>query len=389
MEHMRLRQLLPILALSLGVFGIITTEMGVVGLLPELSERFSTPAATTGWLVSIFALVVAITGPFSTLLASRFDRRAVLLTAIAVFALSNTAMALSERFDVAIAFRIIPAIAHPVFFAVALTSAAQLAGPERAGAAITKVFAGVTLGFAFGVPLSSFLTEQFSLEAALLTVAGVNALAFLGILRWLPAMPAEARLSYGSQLRILRRPALWLNIAAVTALFAGMFAGFGFFANYLGEAAGFSARSISVLLAVFGVVMVGGNFVFGALLRVRPVLTAVSFPLVYVALYVAIGALGAVQPAMLALVAFWGLVHSGGLIVSQWWLAVDAHDAPDFGNSLFISFSNLGITIGTAAAGVAMTHIGAVGIPATGAVCAAAAAVLMLVRLAKYPVGRA
>lgn len=60
--------------------------------------------------------------------------------------------------------------------------------------------------------------------------------------------------------------------------------------------------------------------------------------------------------AMVVAVLVWGVVHSGGLVVSQSWMGRDAVDAPEFGNSLFISFSNLGITLGTAVGGLFLAH---------------------------------
>jgi len=51
-------------------------------------------------------------------------------------------------------------------------------------------------------------------------------------------------------------------------------------------------------------------------------------------------------------------VHSGGLIVSQAWLMTEAKEAPEFGNSLFVSFSNLGITLGTSIGGWLISHLG-------------------------------
>lgn len=69
---------LLILMLALGVFGIITTEMGIVGVLPQVAHKFGISAAQAGWLVSIFALVVAIAGPFLTLLASGMNRKIIL-----------------------------------------------------------------------------------------------------------------------------------------------------------------------------------------------------------------------------------------------------------------------------------------------------------------------
>lgn len=44
---------LLLLILSLGVFGIITTEMGIVGVLPQISQKFQITASEAGWLVSL------------------------------------------------------------------------------------------------------------------------------------------------------------------------------------------------------------------------------------------------------------------------------------------------------------------------------------------------
>ncbi|MFE2727459.1 MFS transporter [Kitasatospora sp. NPDC059327] len=83
--------------------------------------------------------------------------------------------------------------------------AGRLVPSQRATRAATTVFAGVTVGFAFGVPLTSYLAEHLSLAAAFWFGAGVNLLAFLGTLALFPSMPAEEGLSYGSRLRIRRR----------------------------------------------------------------------------------------------------------------------------------------------------------------------------------------
>ncbi|MDH6678247.1 DHA1 family inner membrane transport protein [Rhodococcus sp. LBL1] len=353
---MKSRLLIPVLAL--GVFGIITTEMGIVGVLPQISEKFGVSTSAAGWLVGVFALVVAVTGPFMTLFASGVDRKTVLLVAIAVFAVSNVIYATTSSFEVMFAFRIIPAVAHPVFFAVALASAVRLAPPAKATAAATKVFAGVTVGFAFGVPLTSYLAENFSVSTAFLFGALVNILAFIGILALLPSSPVTQRMSYGAQVGILRRPRVWLTILSVTLVFAAMFSVYGYFARYLGDVTGMSGSWISAMLLAFGVVMIFGNFVFGAMLGKSVVRTVVVFPLLYIVVYVMVYLVGPYFVPMIVGVLIWGVVHSGGLVVSQSWMGRDAADAPEFGNSLFISFSNLGITLGTVVGGWFLEHLG-------------------------------
>ena len=61
---------LIVFILTLGVFGIINTEMGVVGILPLIAETFRVSVPDAGWTVSVFALVVAFSGPVMPLLFS-------------------------------------------------------------------------------------------------------------------------------------------------------------------------------------------------------------------------------------------------------------------------------------------------------------------------------
>ncbi|MEK4474452.1 MFS transporter [Paenibacillus sp. FSL R7-0048] len=349
---------LLIIILALGVFGIITTEMGIIGVLPQVTQKFNISTSQSGWLVSIFALVVAISGPFLTLLASGINRKVILLTAVLIFAISNIVYAYTTMFEVMLIFRIIPAIFHPVFFSVALVTAAQLVPPEKSTKAVTKVFAGITVGFAFGVPLTSYLADKISLEVAFLFGAVVSIIAFLGILAWLPSMPVKEKMSYGKQLGILRKPLLWLNIVAVIFIFAAMFSVYSYFAEYLGQVTHMNGSWISIMLMAFGIIMIFGNFLFGSLLHKGITKTVIMFPLLYAVTYLFVYYLGSYFLPMVVIIIIWGAVHSGGLIVSQAWLTTEAKEAPEFGNSLFISFSNLGITIGTAIGGWFISHAG-------------------------------
>ncbi|WP_018754349.1 MFS transporter [Paenibacillus terrigena] len=349
---------LLIIILALGVFGIITTEMGIIGVLPQVIQKFNISASQAGWLISIFALVVAVSGPFLTLLTSGINRKIVLLTAVLLFAISNIVYAYTTKFEVMLAFRIIPAIFHPVFFSVALVTAARLVPPEKGSKAITQVFAGITVGFAFGVPLTSYLAEQFSLEAAFLFGALVSAIAFVGILAWLPSMPVTEKMSYGKQLGILRKPQLWLNILTVIFIFAAMFSVYSYFAEYLGQVTAMNGSWVSIMLMAFGVIMILGNFMFGEFLHRNMTKTVILFPLLYAVIYLFVYYLGPYFVPMIVVVFMWGAVHSGGLIVSQAWLTTEAREAPEFGNSLFVSFSNLGITAGTSIGGWFISRLG-------------------------------
>ena len=78
----------PIVFLALGLFGVYCIEFGVVGILPMIMQRFGVTAAQAGSLVSLFALVIAVGGPFLVLLATRWRRKPVLIVSLLVFALA-------------------------------------------------------------------------------------------------------------------------------------------------------------------------------------------------------------------------------------------------------------------------------------------------------------
>src|SRR5688572_6257937 len=102
-----------IFILTIGVFGILNTEMGVVGILPLLADHFHVSVSQAGLLVSLFALAVAISGPILPLLFSGINRKKVLLLVLGVFVVGNIVSIFAPNFTIALIARVIPAFLHP------------------------------------------------------------------------------------------------------------------------------------------------------------------------------------------------------------------------------------------------------------------------------------
>ena len=68
---------LALLALALGGFGIGLTEFVIAGLLPEVAADFRVDEATAGWLISGYALSVAVGAIGLTAAVTRFNRKHV------------------------------------------------------------------------------------------------------------------------------------------------------------------------------------------------------------------------------------------------------------------------------------------------------------------------
>ncbi|WP_340616242.1 MFS transporter [Xenorhabdus entomophaga] len=343
--------LLLLLTLSIAVFGVITTEIAVIGLLPQLEAQLHVTPTQVGFLVGIYAIVVAITGPFMTLLLSGYNKKYVLLAILFIFIVSNLIYATTDLFNLMLIFRILPGLGHAVFFAVALVIAANSVSKEKSAGAIAKVFAGVAVGMVLGMPLSSFIAEHLSLSAAFYFGAATCMLAFLGILYFVPSIPVTKSSIVAEQLSVLRRGKLWLTMSTVTLIFSAMFSSFSYIADYLSKITQFDNDSISAILILFGVSGFIGNFVFSRFLQKNVVSTTYAYPVLLIFLYLQVWYLGFSPIAMCVLTVFWGGLHSAGLVVSQTWLIQEANDAPEFANSLYISFANLGITIGSVTGG--------------------------------------
>lgn len=376
-----MRLIHPIFFLALGLFGLCTIEFGVVGIMPEIMRRFDVTAARAGQLTGVFALVVALCGPALVLLLARFNRKALLLAALAVFTLSSLASAFVTDFDTLLWVRMVPALLHPVYFSLAFVSAIALYPKAQMARASSMVFLGTTIGIVLGVPITTYVAHTLSYEAAFYFTAAVNALSFVGVWWLLPPMPAGASGSSGQQLHILRKPGLWLNIASTGLIFAGLFAVYSYAAEYLTTVAGMSSDTISVLLVLFGLGGVAGNMLAGKLIGRNMVATVLGHPpLVAVALLLAMVFQAHLVP-MVAIMVFWGAVHTSSLVITQMWLTSEAPEAPEFATSLFASFANLGIAAGAAVGGRFIDHYGLPGIFPAGFLFLAAALALIVLRV--------
>ena len=200
-----------IFILAVGVFGILNTEMGVIGLLPYVSAYFGVSISEAGALVSLFALIVAVSGPVMPLLMSRFERKKAMLFVLAVFIAGNVISAVTDSFAVLLAARVIPAFFHPVYCALAFSAAAEAVPQEYAPDAVGKVMVA-SLPAWFSRTGQQLLADAVSLQAAFAFFTAVTAAAFAATLFCIPSMPAGPKRTYGEQIGILRRPAVWMSI---------------------------------------------------------------------------------------------------------------------------------------------------------------------------------
>ncbi|MCA0756984.1 MFS transporter [Paenibacillus sp. N4] len=350
---------LLIFILTIGIFGILNTEMGVIGLLPSIADHFNVSISTAGLTVSLFAIAIAISGPTMPLLFSGIDRKKVMLLVLGVFVLGNIVSIFITNFTILLTVRILLGLFHPIYCSMAFTAAASSVSKEEAPKAVSKVFIGVSAGIVAGVPIASFIDSAVSYEMAMVFFAIVNGLVFIGTLIFVPSMPVEERLSYGTQLAVLKKSVTWLSIVTVILLNSAVFGVYSYFADFLKTVTNMSPNAISLTLFIFGGANMIGNIVAGKLLTHNAVKSVVFFPLSLVVVYIILFFTGQFPVPMAIITFIWGIL-AGGIManINQYLIASAAPEAPDFANGLFISSCNVGTTLGAAAGGLFISQMG-------------------------------
>lgn len=350
MQTQTISESLLITILTLGVFGIINTEMGVVGIIPQIAERFDVTVSTAGLCVSVFALVVSVAAPVLPLLFSGINRRTMMLAALILFVASNILSMVTDSFAVLLAARALPAFLHPVYVAMAFTLAAA-ATKDEPSRGIARVFVGVSAGMVLGVPMTTFVTTHWSYEAAMGIFAVINTVVLVATFFLVPDMPAKQH-NPGHQLRVLKKPSLWLGVTAFTCINGAMFGFFSFMSEFLHKVSAFSFDAVSSVLLAYGIANIVGNMLAGRVFGHYKKFFTQAGPAVMLMLYVLLYLFSASSIATAALVVLLGICAGFINISGQYMISSAAREAPDFSNGLFLTAANFGTAMGTMLCGI-------------------------------------
>ena len=269
-----------VLALGVGGFSIGTGEFVIMGLLPEVARDIGVSIPQAGHVISAYALGVVIGAPVLAVLAAGWNRRALLIALMGIYALGNFASALAPGYLSLNLMRFLTGLPHGTYFGVAALVAATLAPPGARARAVGLVMLGLTGATLVGVPIAAILGQYFGWRAAFVFVGFIAVLAMVMVRRGVPDMPATAGASPLRELDALRRPQVWLTLGIGAIGFGGMFAVFSYIKPTLTEVAGLSVGHVPFVLALFGLGMVAGNLV-GARLADKSLMRTIGGLLVW------------------------------------------------------------------------------------------------------------
>jgi DHA1 family inner membrane transport protein len=356
----------PLLPLALATFAVGTDAFVMAGLLPAIAADLEVTVPAAGQLVTVFALTVAVAAPVLSWVLSPVDRRTALQLALIVFIVGNVVTALSPTYLLALLARILTAAGAATITATAASAAVAITPAERRGRAMALVIGGLTLSTALGMPLGN-LIGGVDWRLTLWAVAALGIAAAIGISAALPKVVLPAT-SLTARLAPLRQPKILAILVVTLLVMAGHYAVYTYIgAVTAGATTGSFPQALTMILFVWGVGVLGGNFVAGYLADKRPALGVAVAALVGGTVLLAISPL-MVGHLVVACVwaAIWGTTDGMASVVQQHRLVTIAPASAPVLLGLNSSAIYLGVAMGGGLGGLAQDWLSVtlLGVPA-------------------------
>ena len=338
---------LPLVALFVAAFAFGTTEFVIAGILPQVADGLGVSIPAAGYLVSGYALGIAVGGPLLTLATARVARKTLLLGLMAAFIAGQLACALAPDFTSMLLFRVAIAAAHGAYFGITMVVAVGMVRAERRGMAVALILAGLTVSGIVGVPVGAAIGNVWGWRWTFWAMFGLGIVAAAAIFALVPSTTGASRAAAGlrSEVRVLGRQQVWTSLILMLMLMIGQFVPYTYIAPLLQEVTGLDAGLVPWVLLLNGLgatlgVFIGGKLSAGGLMPA--LISMLALQGIVLALIYAVSAYP--LPMIAALTVWGGLNFAIGTPIQTRILTWTA-DAPNLASSLIPSGFNIGIAL--------------------------------------------
>jgi len=370
---------IPLLALTIGAFGIGTTEFGPMGMLLTIAEGVNVSVPSAGLLVSAYAIGVMLGAPFMTLLLSRWPRRKALMALMAIFTLGNLLSAIAPGYASLMVARVITSLNHGAFFGIGAVVAASLVPREKQASAVALMFAGLTVANIGGVPAATWLSQAVGWRESFAAIAVLGVMSMVALRFALPAGSQGTAPDLRAELRVLTRPLVVQGLLTTVLGSGAMFALYTYINPALKLFTEASPMFITAMLALTGVGFTVGNSLGGRLADRSIEKTVIGFLLLEAASLAAFPFMAGTPLGAAVALFVWSTAAFALVPPVQMRVMRAAAEAPGLASSVNIGAFNLGNAIGAAmGAAVLSAGMGYAAVMFGGAALALLALVLVI-----------
>lgn len=225
----------------LGTFTVGMAEYVVTGLLTQIASDMKVSISSAGLLISVYAVSVALIGPFMRIFTMNVRAKRLLPILVAIFIGSNVVGMLAPNFQVLLLSRLLSASMHAPFFGVCMSVAAAVAPRGKQPQAIALVQAGLTIAVMIGL--------------AIITM--------LGMLKFVPDVSLSTESNVKNELKVFKNPHILIVMSIIVFGYSGVFTTYTFMEPMIHDFAPFKIVGLTICLFMFGLGGVLGNLITG------------------------------------------------------------------------------------------------------------------------------
>lgn len=350
---------LMIATLAAGNFAIGMGAFVVIGILSPLAADLGLTKTGAGLIMTVYAVAYAVLSPLLVAWTGRLGRRTVLAVGLAVFAAASLLALVAWNGPMLYAARILAAVGGGLFTPVAASVAFSASAPETRGRALARVFLGMTLAQALGIPLGSFVGYTFGWRAAFAIVLTLSVATLVLVLRTVPRRVAFQPNSLRTLVDALADWRSLVSILVTATITAAPYFVYTFITPLLEARMGFGRDGVALVLLAYGVGAVAGSWAAGGWTdRFGPLRTIYGVLAVQIVLMPVFSFLPVPLPVLLLLTFLWAMFGWSFLVPQQTRLVRQTPERQAVVLSLNAACIYLGASLGSAAGGVVAETFG-------------------------------
>ncbi|WP_404456583.1 MFS transporter [Oceanobacillus kapialis] len=252
-----------ILALSTVAVGLV--ELVVGGILPTIANDLDISLSSAGQLITVFALIYAVSGPVLLVLTSKMERKKLYLISLSIFFIGNIMTYFSASFTFMMVARVITAMSTALIVVLSLTIASKVVAPAHRAKALGLVYMGISSSLVMGVPLGILISDAFGWRVIFLGIAVLSVGSFVLISIFLERFPGEKTIPLSQQLKAVSSLKIGSAHLATMFMLAGHYTLYAYFTPFLETELHLNSSWLSICYLLFGIAAVSGG-AFGGFL---------------------------------------------------------------------------------------------------------------------------